>query len=203
MRRLVILFFSVFLISFAGSLPPGTLNTGITSLVVSRGLAAVMFFGLGAILVELLIVWLALRSIGFIRNWFNLAGCGVILVLAVASFRSGDPFSSIPNPFFAGLVLSALNPLHFPFWLGWSMLLRSKRLLDAGTADRMVFVVAAGVGTAAGFIVYGAAGSTFDHYFRDRRLLSLLVGSSLLAAGLLQLGRIIRKVRTSSGQAEE
>jgi hypothetical protein len=52
-----------FLISFTGSLPVGTLNVSITDLVIDGNVWAAVLFGLGAILVEVSIVRIALVTV--------------------------------------------------------------------------------------------------------------------------------------------
>src|SRR5690242_10372989 len=68
MRRFVKLFLCVLSISFVGSLPPGTLNTGVTGLVVNRGAFAAIQFGLGAVLVEVILVRVALAGIDLLKR---------------------------------------------------------------------------------------------------------------------------------------
>ena len=58
------LFFSALLISFLGTLPLGTLNVSITNLAINRGYTAATLFAMGAILVEVAIVRIAVVAVG-------------------------------------------------------------------------------------------------------------------------------------------
>jgi hypothetical protein len=61
-------------------------------------------------------------------------------------------------PLLAGLVLSCLNPLHLPFWLGWTVVLRRKKILVGARIEYDLFAVAIGAGTGLAFLVYGTTG---------------------------------------------
>lgn len=237
MRRPVKLFLWVLSISFAGSLPPGTLNTGVTDLVVNRGGGAAIRFGLGAILVEAALVRVALMGMSRLRGWKKMEGwkgvrrlgrwvrlsgwrwmerwrwlekmkrvstwggvlaCVIVLLLAVislkgASHRGGGAVSLWGDrPLLSGLLLSLLNPLHLPFWIGWIAVLRSRGVLGNTVVEGNVFVCALGLGTALAFIVYGSAGHFFIGWLQvNKALLNWLIALTLLVTGLLQLYRIL------------
>ncbi|HVU54521.1 MAG TPA: hypothetical protein VHD83_05670 [Puia sp.] len=159
------LFFSVAGISFVGSLPPGILNTGVTGLVASAGPAVAVWFGLGAIFAEMAVVRVAHAGLELwpravrIPRWLSIGLS--LLLLSLALFHSGKA-SGTPSyahyPFFGGVLLSLLNPLHLPFWLGWTGVLRARNLLIGAKIEYHLFSVAIGVGTALAFLVYGFAG---------------------------------------------
>ncbi|HEY4110811.1 hypothetical protein [Puia sp.] len=167
MNRRKQLFWTVLAISFAGSLPPGILNTGITGLAVKQGVAASLSFGLGAILSEMLVVRIALAGTTSLkttgpnprRKWIYLITTGLLLLLAFLHPGGSVAFSRYP--FITGTLLSLFNPLHLPFWLGWRAALRSKKLLGNTPPEYNLFSAALGVGTALAFLVYGVAGNLF------------------------------------------
>lgn len=165
MNRRQRLFFSVAGISFVGSLPPGILNTGVSGLVASAGPVAAGWFGLGAIFAEMAIVRIAHAGIGTwirpvrIPRWL---GIGLsLLLLSLMLFHSGKTAGApryVHYPFFGGVLLSVLNPLHLPFWLGWTAVLRAKNILIHARGEYHLFSAGIGVGTALAFLVYGMAG---------------------------------------------
>ncbi|HEY4335335.1 MAG TPA: hypothetical protein VGM89_05545 [Puia sp.] len=159
------LFWSVAAISFAGSLPPGILNTGVAGLVAGAGPLAAIAFGLGAILAEMTIVRLAhagtaRRAIApKFPRWLAI-GLSLALISWTLLHASKNPAPSqyAQYPFLAGLLLSTLNPLHLPFWLGWTVVLKGRNLLAGATIEYHLFALAIGAGTTLAFLAYGTAG---------------------------------------------
>jgi len=159
------LFFAVLGISFAGSLPPGVLNTGVVGLVAGAGSFAAAWFGLGAIVAEMGIVRIAHAGIGWLSRaprvprWMRIGlSVGLVGLTVLLAMKSGGPTRYGQYPFLAGLVLGTLNPLHLPFWLGWTVVLRSKNILAGARVEYDLFAIAIGAGTALAFLVYGTAG---------------------------------------------
>jgi hypothetical protein len=165
LNRRMKLFFAVLGISLAGSLPPGVLNTGVVGLVAGAGPFAAAWFGLGAIVAEMGIVRVAHAGMGWLSRaprvprWARI-GLSVLLVgvTLLLAAKGGGSTRYGQYPFLAGLVLGTLNPLHLPFWLGWTVVLRKKNILAGGRAEYDLFAVAIGAGTALAFLVYGTTG---------------------------------------------
>lgn len=201
MKRSVQLFLWVLSISFTGSLPPGTLNTGVTDLVVNGGAFAAIQFGLGAILVEVAFVRVVLagmsvlKGTGRVLRWGSVMGVVVMLLLAIISFKGALYKGWGGVPLVSGILLSFLNPLHLPFWMGWAAVLRSKRVLGDTVFERNVFAGAVGLGTAFAFFVYGLTGHLFIRWLQiNKGLLNWLIGLTLLTAGVMQLRRVILSI---------
>jgi len=202
-----------FLISFIGSLPIGTLNVSVTNLVIDGNIPAAFLFGLGAILVEVVTVRVALvivrRLEGMNRlfGWLRLLACIVIFLLALISLEAAwhmrksvavIPFTGYA-PFVAGLILSLLNPLHLPFWLGWTAALRTKGLLSDTRSEYNVYVTAIGIGTGVAFLLYGMTGHLLILFLRmNQDALNWGLGIALLIAGLVQLRKLIPRSPGSS-----
>ena len=118
----------VLLISFAGSLPIGTLNSNIANLAISMGFSEAVLFGVAAILVEVILVRIAvvavkrLEKLRHLFRLFSIVACIVLLLFACisleAAFHMRTPEMVFPftkkDPFLSGLLLSSLNPLHLP-----------------------------------------------------------------------------------------
>ncbi len=189
------------LISFTGSLPIGTLNVSIADLVIERRIDAAILFGIGAILVEVGLVRIALvivkrlEGMNRLSRWFRLLACFIILLLSFLSLKAAwhmqtttvpIPFTG-NAPFLSGLLLSLLNPLHLPFWLGWTAVLRTKGLLHDTRREYNVYVLAIGMGTAIAFFVYGLTGHLLILFLRtNQNILNWLTGIALLITGLVQ-----------------
>jgi threonine/homoserine/homoserine lactone efflux protein len=196
------------LISFTGSLQVGTLNVSIADLVIDRRVGEAILFGMGAMLVEVGLVRVALGTIkrleGMTRlsRWFQLLACIIILVFAYISLeaawhgqkaRPADPIIGA-RPFLSGVILSLLNPLHLPFWMGWTAVLRSKGLLTDARREYNLYVMAIGTGTGGAFLAYGIVGNLLIAGLRaNQSLLNGLVGGALFVTGLVQARKVCRR----------
>jgi threonine/homoserine/homoserine lactone efflux protein len=202
------LFFVAFSISFVGALPIGTLNTNVADYSLNGNFMGAFEFGVAAILVEVVLVRLALVLLDkLIRlqklfKLLSLAACIVILFLAyksleaafhMRSFQDVLPFVGM-QPFYSGLVLSLLNPLHLPFWMGWTAVLKSRNVLSSNAAAYNVYIVAIGTGTCIAFIIYGIAGNYLMNTLKaQHNLINWILGLTLLLTGVVQAYKLIVK----------
>lgn len=200
-------------ISFLGTLPLGTLNLSIANLSFHHDINGAIGFAIAAAMVEVLAVRLALLLVDqlqALKNYywlFRLISVAVLLTLSVStliSASSTEQFSvafplAAKNPFIGGLTLSALNPLHIPFWMGWAAVLKSRGILDDNKASYNLFVVAIGMGTIMAFGLYGWAGGFLINLLGHwQSVLNWILGLVLLITALAQLYKtisILRKTR--------
>jgi threonine/homoserine/homoserine lactone efflux protein len=199
MSKHVKLFFAAFSISFIGALPVGTLSASVANYALNNNFSGAIQFGFAAILVEVVLVRVALivfdRLTGLKKLFKCLSAvmCFAILILAYktleAAFHMRDFRDVLPfvgkNAFFSGLVLSFLNPLHLPFWMGWTVVLKNKKILANKTVAYNVYILAIGAGTCASFILYGVAGSLLINVLKEQHnLVNWVLGFTLLFTGL-------------------
>lgn len=205
---LKLLFWGAF-ISFLGSLPLGTLNITATNLSVQRGSMAALSFAWGSLLVELICVWIALMAVDWVSmnqkifRVFEWITAGVIMALAIGSMVAAlrmEPaglsfnISNEIHPFTLGLLLSALNPLHIPFWFGWSNLLANKGILVANRSAFPVYSLGIGVGTIAGFAVFIFGGNYLINRLKDQQdTVNWTIGIVLFITALIQIGKLCRR----------
>jgi hypothetical protein len=202
------LFFYAISISFLGTLPLGTLNLSVANFAFRHDLAGAVGFSIGAISVEMIIVRAALVAIkrleGLKRMFrvFSILTSMILLALAFSSllaayqmqmFRASLPFSAL-NPLLSGLLLSLINPLHLPFWMGWTAVLKSKKVLDDRRRSYTTFIAAIGIGTSLAFCIYGTVGRFLIHLLGSRQvLLNWIIGIALLITALAQLYKVFFK----------
>jgi threonine/homoserine/homoserine lactone efflux protein len=200
------LFFIAFAISFIGALPIGTLNANVANYTLNNDFSGAAQFGIAAILVEVGLVRLALfllDKLGHVQKLFKYVAavmCVVILFLAYKSleaafhmknFQDVLPFVGM-QPFYSGLVLSLLNPLHLPFWLGWTAVLKGRNVLVAQAAAYNVYIAAIGTGTSIAFLIYGFAGNyLMDVLKAQHNLLNWILGCTLLLTGVVLAYKLI------------
>jgi len=130
-------FLIAFVFSFLGSIPPGTLNLTILRLGLEHKINIAWRFALAAALIEYPYAWVALlfedwiTSSTVILNNFKLISAIVMVALGVLTIRAalkpaGDVKPVRESGFRKGLVLSILNPLALPFWIGITAYLKSQ-----------------------------------------------------------------------------
>lgn len=194
-------------ISFLGSLPPGLLNILAVQVSDQQGFYPALAYAAGATLAEMITVRLVLSGM----NWLNKQKqffavlewltASFLLLFAIACFVAAGSMQDlgklIPHlllpPFTAGFLFSLLNPLHIPFWLGWSGYLYSHGSLRKKTVQYNWFVAGIGLGALAGFLIYISGGMyLFDAIQQNRLLVNLLFGMILLGAAVLHIRKIVR-----------
>jgi len=149
------------LLSFLGSLPPGTTNLITVQLVAKNGIAVAVLFATGCLLAELVTVTASLflvdrmiRFKGVMRflQWISLF---ILLGLAIASFVAAFfvPFHQIgpawdgSSPLIFGFAMMIVNPLQLPFWLGWTTVLTERKILQSGGFQHFLYIVSSGLGS--------------------------------------------------------
>ncbi|MGN6439544.1 MAG: LysE family transporter [Agriterribacter sp.] len=208
MRVYLRIFYWAFGISFLGSLPLGTLNVTVTNLVVNKGVNEAIQFAAAAVLVEIIMVRIAVVTIHKLEKQkklfklFSVITCAILLTLAAISLKAAirmENFeAALPlterGPLLSGFILSILNPLHLPFWIGWTAVLRSRKILVPEPKAYNIYVVAIGMGTSAAFVVYALAGSLVITLLKDKQyLLNWFVGIALLITAIIILYKTFRK----------
>jgi threonine/homoserine/homoserine lactone efflux protein len=208
MKQLLKIFFWGMLISFLGSLPLGTMNVMATNISVKDGVTAAMIYATGSMLVEIIYVRIALVAMSWVARqqkifrffeWLTLV---LILALAIGSFvaavRMSGLGSALPentsHPFWLGAFFSATNPLHIPFWFGWSTVLLNKNILLPRVSNYNWYVCGIGLGTMAGFAVFIYGGNYLVQQMNaNQNLLNWAIGIILLITAMIQLYKMLNK----------
>ena len=207
MQKLSRVFFWGMLVSFLGSLPLGTMNVTVTQLSVHGGFRLGFLFATGSMIVEIIIVRTVLVTVKWLVRQHRLfqlleyVTTTVILFLAIASFiaayRMTSFASSLPitsrTAFWAGAFLSLTNPLHIPFWLGWSTVLMNKDILRPHPGQYNWYVTGIGLGTMLGFAVFIYSGTYLVTEIQQHQtLLNYSIGITLAITAIIQIRRMIR-----------
>src|SRR5690349_16690380 len=194
------------LVSFLGSLPLGTMNVTVTQISVQTGIRDGFAFAWGSMVIEVIIVRVALITMKWITGQHKLfrfleyITISVVLFLSIASFvaayRMSGFASPLPvksfNPFWWGAFLSLTNPLHIPFWIGWSTILMNKGILCPDPAEYNWYVAGIGLGTLWGFAVFIYSGNFLVTIIQQHEsILNCVVGAVLLLTALIQIKKMI------------
>jgi threonine/homoserine/homoserine lactone efflux protein len=216
-RRSLPIFFWGFLISFLGSLPPGTTNILMIQLAATRGYTVSSWFAFGCMLAEVICVFICLKVMHRISRsplliksmeWVSLL---VIVWLVVSSFASvKDPHPMdvpvIPehiSPFLFGLMLMLINPVQIPFWVGWTTILMERRTLspDGHNNTQYIIGIAAGSILASGLFIAGGRAIS-DRIAGREVLMQWIFGLALMSIAITQLVKIVRKRKADRLQGQ-
>jgi threonine/homoserine/homoserine lactone efflux protein len=206
-------FFHIFiwglLISFLGSLPLGTLNVVAMQIGIQESIQNAIWFSVGCLLVEMFYVRISLMGIDWVRKqqglmklleWITL---GIIVALAagsfIAAFKSGVNAKNVLlnnnlHRFVLGMLMCAINPVQIPFWLGWSTVLFTKKILEPRRFYYNGYIVGIGVGTLLGNYVFIFGGKwMIQRIANSEQYLNWVIGGIFTVTALIQLVMILRK----------
>lgn len=151
------------LISWLGALPLGVLNVTAFDLSATQGFQSAILFAIAAIAVELFYVRISLwgsKKWTFSEQWVSpllLLGGLLLLYLSGLSFFGPTEIGAVNqkpawqaivhSPLILGFLLSATNPLQFPFWMSWNKVLTNKNILEEHTGSYSFYMLGIGLGT--------------------------------------------------------
>ena len=192
------------LISFLGSLPLGTLNITAFQIAVFQDVPSASWFAMAVVLIELLMVRITLKWSGTIdlRNrffFYTLPIAALILFyLSISSFMSISEdrelsaslqlIPMIKSTFVLGLLLSVLNPMHIPFWMGWNNILIERKRLDKARGMQLSYMVGIGLGSMGGFMIFILLGKyIFQNLNQYNYIIAFIMGCIYLAFSFYML----------------
>jgi threonine/homoserine/homoserine lactone efflux protein len=208
MKQLIKVFYWGAVISFLGSLPLGVLNVTATQVSVENGVKSAFIFSIGAMIAELIYVFITLRAMNWISKriklfrLFEWITTVLILLLSISSLIAAINMQKISSvvpaetsdAFLSGMLLSALNPLHIIFWFGWSTILIEKNILHTNKRNYNFYTSGIGLGTIAGFAVFIYGGNYIIHQLLfNQTLINWIIGIVLLITAAVQVYKIRKK----------
>jgi threonine/homoserine/homoserine lactone efflux protein len=199
----VLISFSVaFFFSFIGTIPPGSINLTVLQLGLHHKMNIAWRFALTVSIVEYPYAWLAIKFERYITASpmvvanFQLLAAIVMLVLGIfnlwTSQRTGKVIEKFhQSGFRKGLILSILNPLAIPFWIGVTAYLQSIKLIAlSSTASLHAYLFGVSAGTLCLLILLAYLARRVVSQFRQQNAFSKLVpGATMIALGLYALYR--------------
>lgn len=200
-------FFWGMLISLLGTIPLSPLNVAALQISLQEGVRNAMYFSVGTLVTEMIYVRISLIGINWIQKqkklfkwleWF-------IFILIVA-FAAGSFFASAQkhatqnvilnnniNRFSLGVFMSAVNVMQIPFWLGWSTVLFSKKILMPQKAYYNIYTVSIGVGTFLANCIFIFGGVFIAQKLNtSQHTMNLILGWIFTATAAIQLIKILR-----------
>jgi threonine/homoserine/homoserine lactone efflux protein len=197
--------FWVFLIgtvfSFLGSVPPGTLNLTVLQLGLDGKTNVAWRFALAVTLVEYPYTWLAIQfeywitSSPIVIENFQLITAVVMTTIGMTNLWSARKPSKLTQKFQAsgfrrGLILSILNPLALPFWIGVTAYLKAQGWITlSSTLLLHSYVFGTSVGVLLLLTLFILLARKFAGYANQNTWVKLIPGITLLALGLYAFGK--------------
>ncbi len=182
--------------SFLGSVPPGTLNLSVLQLGITGRRRTALRFALAVAIIEYPYTWIAIqfeyyitRSPVVVEN-FQLLTAVVMTLLGVFNLASVNKATRFSEKFEAsgfrrGLLLSLLNPLAIPYWIGVTAYLRSQGWIELGTLFRLhSYILGASVGALVLLLLLALLGHRIGPGLHQHPLVKRVPGFILLALGL-------------------
>ncbi|HEX8548807.1 MAG TPA: LysE family transporter [Cytophagaceae bacterium] len=147
------------LVSFLGSVPPGLINLQVISLSISKGGRQAVLFSLGAALMEILYVSIAIFVSGKLVAlpdfvfYCKLVSLPALAILSyhyitkskVVTVTSGTRRST-NGALRLGIGMGAMNTLQIPFWTTYCSLLLASDWIQNENLNLPIFILGAGLG---------------------------------------------------------
>lgn len=141
-------FLQGFFFSFIGTIPPGTINLTIIQLGLEKKISIAWRFAIAASVMEYPYAWIAVEfaemvtSSPMIVENMQLITAIVMTVLGILTLWSSSKPTKLTSAlsesgYMKGIVLSILNPLAIPFWVGTTAYLDSLNWIELSTPIRL------------------------------------------------------------------
>lgn len=156
-----------FVVAFLGLLPPGMINMTALKVSMEAGRRDALFFILGATVINVVEAFIAVTFIQFlvrhpqIIDYLNYGAIAIFLGLAIFFFYHAHHADQelvaderLSNPFLAGLVVSAMNLMTVPYFVGAGAILKTQGWLQVDAPHNYLFGLGAMVGVFLLFFLY-------------------------------------------------
>lgn len=190
------------IVSFMGSIPPGTLNILVLQLGLENKVKTALRFALAVAIIEYPYAWIAVEFEGWItaspvvQENFRLLAASVMVVLGLLGLWAVRKPSVLTvklqgSGFRRGLVLSILNPQAIPWWIAMTAYLKSQEWIEIDTMARLhSYILGTSVGAMALLTLVAFTAQRVSRLIQHSNLLTLLPSVVLLALGLITFVRI-------------
>lgn len=191
-----------FVVSYLGSIPPGTINITSMQLSVQHHRRAALFFALAASLTEFVYAGVTVRFQIFLSERpiftenFQVITAVVMIALGIANLLSKSNTQSLitrsarfkgRNGFKRGVLLGILNPLTIPFWLAVTAYLQNQRWISLDGSNFWIYLAGISLGTFALLLTVNRLGARFTRIADNQVLVHKVPGLVFLCLGLYNL----------------
>lgn len=189
-------FLLAFFFSFIGSIPPGTINLTCIQLGLEKKTGIGWRFALTASVLEYPYGWIAVEFAEWITSSpiivenMQLITAIVMTVIGILTLWTPSKPSKLTtkfseNGYLRGIVLSILNPLAIPFWVGVTAYLNSLAWIDLSTPLRLhSYLAGVCLGTLAILLILVYLAKRIGTQFTQNRWLPKIPGIALIVLGM-------------------
>lgn len=192
-----------FLVSFLGSIPLGYLNIVGYEVFQQFGLNETIFYLLGVISIECIVIYFTLIFANQLMNNKKLIrfieGFSVIFMflLAYVFYSNASKETSETSvlekyidysPYVVGVILSCLNFIQIPFWTGWNLYLLNGKYIEISKERKYFYVIGTLIGTFAGMLalILSLDYVTNQTDFLAKYLMKIIIPLVFVGLGLFQ-----------------
>jgi threonine/homoserine/homoserine lactone efflux protein len=196
-------FFLGFFFSFIGSIPPGTLNVSILQLGLQGKTQIALRFAIAVSIIEYPYAWIGvqfqywLTSSPVVVENFQIIAAIVMTTLGIVNLLpskapSGFKKKFSESGFRRGLILSILNPMAIPYWMGFTAYLKAQGWIELSSQSLLhsyVFGTSVGALALLSLLIFFA--KRLAPYVQGSKLIKIIPGLVLLGLGLYAWWRVI------------
>lgn len=187
-----------FLVSYLGSIPPGTINITTMQLSVQKNNRAALFFAMAASMIEFVYAGITVRfqiylseKPAFTEN-FQIITAVAMIVLGVANLMSKSDSRSFGvadnvkgrSGFKRGVILGAFNPLTIPFWLAVTAYLQNHQWILLEGSLFWVYLIGISTGTFTLLLTVRKLGGRFTSIADNQLLVHKVPGFVFIGLGV-------------------
>lgn len=194
-----------FVISYVGSIPPGTINVSVMQLSILKKHRAAIFFSFAACLVEFLYAGITvqfhiyLNTHPQIATYFKIVTSVALIGLGLWNVFSKSTSDSVKvdtkltgrHGFIRGLILGFLNPMTIPFWLAITTYLENDGIVEVTEFGYWAYLIGLASGTFCLLLTVDALGKRFTKIADNKFLVHKVPGFILIALGVYFLLKLV------------
>ena len=194
-----------FIVSYIGSVSPGTINISVMQLAILNKRRAAVFFAFAASVVEFVYAGVTVQFHVFLNNDEVIADYfRIITSIALIGFGSSNIFSkstssSVKVPatmtgrhgFMKGLMLGLLNPMIIPFWLAITTYLENDDWIEVDGYGFWMYLIGLTAGTFCLLLTVNVLGNRFTKIADNPFIVHKVPGFLLLGLGVYFLLKLV------------
>lgn len=184
------------IVSFMGSIPPGTLNVLVLQLGLEKKLNAAFRFAIAVAIIEYPYALIAVEFEGWItksplvQENFKLLAAIVMTALGILGLWSARKPSTFAiklqeSGFRRGLILSILNPQAIPWWIGMTAYLKAQGWIALDTTWRLHgYVLGTAIGALALLSLVAILAHRLSKFILHDKVIKMIPGTILFVLGI-------------------
>ena len=198
-------FIIAFVVSYIGSIPPGTINVSVMQLSMLKKHRAAIFFALSASLVEFIYVGITVQFHLFlnanesIADYFRIITACALIILGLWNLFSTSTSATVKidenltgrHGFLRGTILGLLNPMTIPFWLAITTYLENDGLIEVIGYSFWMYLLGLTAGTFCLLLTVDALGKRFTQIADNKFIVHKVPGFILFGLGVYYLRKLI------------